>query len=227
MCTHLILLDLLDSNYTSQSLFSEHTQYSFLWIRDSYQWPLVVLRIKYFLQNYINMEFEVSHIKGKMITYADDTSILNMGIDPEELKPAISINTRQVNTVLWSNLYINLKQIIYCSQQNKADMTLIYKSVLKIKKSERKSDSFLVLLLTLIQLGRHILTKSTIRLHPTYLYTINQLSKVTELAVRRAMYYGLLYSFLSYGITIQGLSAKKYNTKWQYIFQKKMGIVQI
>jgi hypothetical protein len=46
------------------------------------------------------MEFEVSHIKGKMITYADDTSILNMGIDPEELKPAISINTRQVNTVL-------------------------------------------------------------------------------------------------------------------------------
>jgi hypothetical protein len=92
-------------------------------------------------------------------------------------------------------------------------MTLIYKSVLKIKKSERKSDSFLVLLLTLIQLGRHILTKSTIRLHPTYLYTINQLSKVTELAVRRAMYYGLLYSFLSYGITIQGLSAKKYNTK--------------
>jgi hypothetical protein len=34
---------------------------------------------------------------GKTIMYEDDTSILNMGIKPEELKIAIIINTMQVN----------------------------------------------------------------------------------------------------------------------------------
>jgi len=33
---------------------------------------------------------------GKTIMYTDDTSILNMGINPEELKIAISANRREV-----------------------------------------------------------------------------------------------------------------------------------
>jgi len=53
--------------------------------------------------------------------HADDTSILNMGSNPEELKNSYTWQEKASNTVLWIILHINIS----FSKQSKVDMTLI------------------------------------------------------------------------------------------------------
>jgi hypothetical protein len=62
----------------------------------------------------------------KDITCADDISIINVGMNPKELKISPLIDTRQETQYFESNkLHINLNKANYILLQSKADMTLI------------------------------------------------------------------------------------------------------
>jgi hypothetical protein len=66
--------------------------------------------------------------------------------------------------------------------------------------SEVRGTNFLEVLIDSDPLGRHILTFAIRLLQCTY----NRLYEITEVDVMRTVYYGLVYQFLSYGITVYG-----------------------
>jgi hypothetical protein len=157
---------------------------------------------------YVN---DISHLtQGRTIMCADDTSILNIGQDINELQKTTSDNTGLVEQYFEiNNLFINPTKthyILFRTKQCRQESNL----KILIKNSEEvkvKSTNFLgVVIDSTLSWEVHI--ERTCNRISRNLFIINRLSKILNLNERRMLYYGFIYPFLSYGIVVWGQSAK-------------------
>jgi hypothetical protein len=159
---------------------------------------------------------------GRAIMYADDTSIMNMGRNLDELGIVTSDNIGKVIQYFEANnLHINLNKtnfIVFQMRRNK----LVSKLKIKTGKEEINEAE------TTNFLGINIDSNLTWEKHidkicnkiTANLFVIKKLSSIVDLDVLYTAYYGLVYPFLTYGIAVWGHSCKKY-TRCVFILQKR------
>jgi hypothetical protein len=148
---------------------------------------------------------------GRTIMCADDTSILNMGRNLDELGIVTCDNISKVIQYFEANnLHINLNKtsfIVFQTRRNKLD------SKLKIKTGKREINGAE----TTNFLGIDIDSNLTWEKHidkicnkiSGNLFVIKRLSSIVELDVLYIAYYGLVYPFLTYGIAVWCHNYKK------------------
>jgi hypothetical protein len=151
--------------------------------------------------------------------YADDTSILNVGQDMNELQNTTSNNMGVVEQYFEiNNLSINPSETHYILFQTRQCRQ---ESNLKILEKNReisnvKSTDFLgVAIDSNLSWEIHIVRTCSRISHN--LFIINRLSKILDLNERKILYYGLIYPLLSYGIVVWGHA----NTTRIFALQKR------
>jgi hypothetical protein len=172
---------------------------------------------------YIN---DIPHLtNGRSIMYADDTSILNVGRDMNELQNTTSNNTRVVEQYFEiNNISINPSKTHYilfhtrqCRQEGNLKIPVKNREI-----SNVKSTDFLGVVID-SNVSWEIHTEKTCSRVSHNLFIINRLFKILDLNKRKTLYYGLIYPLLSYGISVWGHSAKA-NTTRIFILQKKRAL---
>ena len=142
--------------------------------------------------------------QGTTFMYADDTAIMNVGLDIKKLQKITAANTGVVEQYFEiNNLLINpseTRHILFQTKHSRQESNL----KILIKSSEIanvKSTNFLVAVIdNTLSWEDHVeMTCSKISRN---LFLINRLSKLLDLNRRRMLYYGLIYPFLSYGIIV-------------------------
>jgi hypothetical protein len=172
---------------------------------------------------YIN---DIPHLtKGRPIMYADDTSILNVGQDMNELQNTSLNNIGVVEQFFEiNNLPINplkthyiLFQTRQCRQESNLKILVKNREI-----SNVKSTDFLGVVIN-SNLSWEIHIDRTCSKISSNIFIINRLSKILDLNERKMLYYGLIYPLLSYGIVVWGHSAKA-NTTRIFALQKKRAV---
>jgi hypothetical protein len=142
--------------------------------------------------------------------YFDDTSIMNMGQDINELQHITSVNLEAVEQYFeMNNLFINpskthciLFQTKQCKQESELNILIMNRKITNVK-----STNFLgVIIDSTLSWEVHI-ERICSRISRN-LFIIKRLSQMLDLNYRRVLYYGLIYPFLSYGIVVWGQVAK-------------------
>jgi hypothetical protein len=162
---------------------------------------------------YIN---DIPHLtKGRPIMYADDTSILNVGQDMNELQKTTSNNVEAVQQYFEiNNLSMNPSKthyILFQTRQCRQESNL--KILLKNREiSNVKSTDFLGVVID-SNLSWEIHIERTCSKISRNIFIINRLSKILDLNERKMLYYSLIYPLLSYRIVVWGHSAKANTTR--------------
>ncbi|PNF31582.1 hypothetical protein B7P43_G00791 [Cryptotermes secundus] len=160
--------------------------------------------------------------QGRSIMYADDTSILNMGQNINELQYITSTNIGVVEKYFEMNdLFINPTKthcIFFQTKQCRQD----YKYKILVKNMEIENVNSINFLGVEIDstLSWDVYIDRTCSRISRNLFLLNRLAKLLDLKGRRMLYYGLIFPFLSYGIVVWGNSAKAL-TKRIFILQKR------
>jgi hypothetical protein len=142
--------------------------------------------------------------------YADDTLILNVGQDMNELQNTTSNIIGVIEQYFeTNNLFINPSKthcILFQTKQCRQESNL--KILIKNREiSNVKSTNFLGVVIDCTLSWELHIDKVCSRISRN-LFIINRLSKILDLNERKILYYGLIYPHLSYGITAWGHSAK-------------------
>jgi hypothetical protein len=148
--------------------------------------------------------------------YADDTSILNVGQDINELQNT-SNNTEvaeqyfEINnlSIYPSKTHYILFQTRQCRQESNLKILVKNREI-----SNVKSTDFLRVVID-SNLSWEINIERTCSRISRNLFIINRLSEilVLDLNERKTLYYGLIYPLLSYGIAVWGHSTKANTTR--------------
>jgi hypothetical protein len=155
--------------------------------------------------------------------YADDTSVLNVGMNLEELEKATTVN---IGKVTWyfevNNLCTNLLKsnfILFQSKQSKI-VSILKVVINNVEITEDKITNFLsVIVHSNLTWELHI--ERICNKISSSLFIIKRLSNLVDADVLITVYFGLVYPFLSYGITVWEQCEKKY-TKRVFTLQKKV-----
>jgi hypothetical protein len=148
--------------------------------------------------------------QGRLIMHADDTSILTIGQDINELQNETAKNIGVVEQYFTMNkLPINLLKthyILFHTKHYRLDSNL--KILVKNKEIQNvRSTNFLgVVIDSTLSWEAHI--ETACRKVSCNLLIINKLSKILDQHGRKMLYYGLIYPFLSYSIIVWEHCAK-------------------
>lgn len=169
---------------------------------------------------YVNDMPNISN--GQIIMYADDTSILNTGVNIENLECKTKMNINEILEFFnIMNLTVNINKtnfITFRTQQNKNE-TLLNLTVDNEKINQVKSVNFLgVVIDENLTWDMHI--DKVCNKITSGLFIMRRLYEISDSNTLKTVYYGLIYPHISYGITVWGGSAKKYISR-VFILQKR------
>jgi hypothetical protein len=154
--------------------------------------------------------------------YADDTSILNIGENLVNLENVTHTNTNKITQYFeTNNLFTNLSKtnfILFQKKQRK-DASELSVTIKNKEIKEENSTNFLGVIIDSNLTWELQIDKICSKISSN-LFTIKRLSTISELDVLITIYYGLVYPYLKYGITVWG-SCPKRHTKRVFILQKR------
>jgi hypothetical protein len=157
------------------------------------------------------------------IMYADDTSVINVGSNLEELGKATSVNIERVTHYFEANnLCTNLlKSNFLLFQRKQSKLVSNLKVVINNKEIRKeKSTNFLGVILDSNLTWELHIQKICNRISSS-LFIIKRLSNLIDSDGLLSVYHGIVYPFISYGVMVWGHSARKY-MKRVFTLQKKV-----
>jgi hypothetical protein len=141
--------------------------------------------------------------------YTDDTSIMNMGHNINDLQHITSINIGTVEKYFEINLFINptkMHCIFFQTKQCRQDHN--HKILIKNREIQNVNSINFLGVVTDSTLSWDAHTERICSRIGHNLFIINRPAKMLNVKDRRMLYYDLIHPFLTHGIVVWGQSAK-------------------